>query len=493
MAPVVETVEKGEIVLREGQVVTEADLEKLEALGLREPNRDWRGVGGVALLVLALVGGLSAYVYFMTPSIITRERRLLLLAAVMVATVLAAKIVLPQRPMWVYVFPLPAVAMLLSTLLEVPLAVLVTAVLSVLVAHVAGGSLEVAAVGLVGGLVGAVAVWHRVRLPSYFGAGLLVALAQFAVIAAFHLFQRGEDLFFLGLTAFESLANGLISAALSLGTISAAGRIFGITTHFQLLELANPTQPLLRRLMMEAPGTYHHSIMVGNLAERAAEEVGADPLLVRVAAYYHDIGKLRRPYFFIENQSDGVNVHDALAPQASARIISAHVPDGLDLARKYRLPNRIAEMIPQHHGTRLVTYFYNRALQQGPADPAEFSYSGPKPQSKEGAILMLADGVEAAARASRDHSPEAIRDLVEKILMQRLAEGQLDDCDLTLRDLRRIEKAFVAILMGMYHPRIEYPEMPGREEHGPDGARSTQDTQTAAGRRDSGEEAGAES
>jgi putative nucleotidyltransferase with HDIG domain len=259
---------------------------------------------------------------------------------------------------------------------------------------------------------------------------------------------------------FETFVNGLGSAMLAAGGGILLGRLFGITTTWQLLELANPTHPLLRRLMSEAPGTYHHSLIVGNLAERSAEEVGADPLLARVAAYYHDVGKLRRPYFFVENQIDGVNAHQSLSPIESARIIAAHVTDGVELAERYGLPPRIREMIPQHHGTRLVSFFYQQATQDSNAEVRveDFTYAGPKPQSKEAAIVMLADSCEAAARASRDHSPDAIVALVEKIIIQRLSEGQLDECDLTLRDLQRIKQSFCTLLIGMYHPRIEYPD-----------------------------------
>jgi putative nucleotidyltransferase with HDIG domain len=293
---------------------------------------------------------------------------------------------------------------------------------------------------------------------------LLVAVAQIAVVVAFQLAQRGEDVRTLLTIAAFCVINGLVSAMLAVGATYVLGRMFGITTTMQLLELANPTQPLLRRLLMEAPGTYHHSIMVGNLGERAAEEVGADPLLVRVGAYYHDIGKLRRPYFFVENQAGGENVHETLEPEVSADIVRAHVRDGVELCEQYGVPPAVRELIPQHHGTRLVSFFYDQAVDaasstgQVSPDPQRFTYPGPRPQSKEGAILMLSDSVEAAARASRDHSAEAIGALVEKLVMGRVAEGQLDDCDLTLRDVQRIKDAFRAILIGMYHPRIEYPE-----------------------------------
>jgi cyclic-di-AMP phosphodiesterase PgpH len=460
VAPVQVTIESGEIVLREGEIVTSADLEKLEALGLRNPTADWRGAAAGAMLVFVLVAVLAGYVYAFQPAVMTRDKRLLLLSVVMIVVVLAAKLVVPGRPLWVYVFPLPAVAMLLATLLDARLAIFISGLLSVLVAYIGGGALEYAVMFIAACSAAAIAVWRRERGQAFFVAGVFAALAQFATVVTFMLANRADDWSLSVLIAFECLVNGLGSAILAAGGGILLGRLFGITTTWQLLELANPTHPLLRRLMNEAPGTYHHSLIVGNLAERSAEEVGADPLLARVASYYHDVGKLRRPYFFIENQADGVNAHDSLEPSESARIIAAHVTDGVELAERYGLPTRVRELIPQHHGTRLVSFFYDRAAHgwDGEARLEDFSYPGPKPQSKEAAIVMLADSVEAAARASRDHSPEAIRSLVDKIFLQRLSEGQLDECDLALRDLQRIKESFYTLLIGMYHPRIEYPE-----------------------------------
>lgn len=464
VAPVQVTVEKGETVLREGQVVTVADIEKLDLLGLRNPTTDWRQVGAAAAFAILTMSMLGAYIGAFLPNLATRDRGLGLIALLVIVTVLAAKVVLPTRPLLIYAFPLPAVAMLIATLIDGRLAIVVGALLGVLVGFVTGSSFEAATLALASGVVAAGAVWRRERLQVYFVAGLLVALAQMAVVVAFQLAQRGEDVQQLLMIAAFCVVNGLVSAMLAVGATYVLGRIFGITTTMQLLELANPTQPLLRRLLMEAPGTYHHSIMVGNLGERAAEEVGADPLLVRVGAYYHDIGKLKRPYFFVENQAGGENVHETLEPEVSADIVRAHVRDGVELCEQYGVPPTVRALIPQHHGTRLVSFFYDQAVDaahetgQLAPDPTRFRYPGPRPQSKEGAILMLADSVEAAARASRDHSAEAITALVEKLVMGRVAEGQLDDCDLTLRDVQRIKDAFRAILIGMYHPRIEYPE-----------------------------------
>lgn len=477
VAPVQVTVEIGQIVLREGEIVTAADLEKLEMLGLRNPSADWRGGAAGALLAVVLVAGLAAYVYAFQPALLARDKRLLLISLVMIVVVLAAKLVIPGRPLWIYVFPLPAVAMLLSTLLDARLSIFISALLAVLVAYIGGGQLEYAVMFIAACSAAAVAVWRKERGHAFFYAGGLAALAQLAVVGAFTLSGPEQDWVVLAfmpvpvfvIKAFECLANGFGSALLAAGGGILLGRLFGITTTWQLLELANPTHPLLRRLMSEAPGTYHHSLIVGNLAERSAEVIGADSLLARVASYYHDIGKLRRPYFFIENQADGLNAHDSLEPSESARIIAAHVPDGVDLALRHGLPARIREMIPQHHGTRLVSFFYQQASQSGDLEARiqDFTYPGPKPQSKEAAIVMLSDGVEAATRASKDHSPEAIGALVEKIVMERLAEGQLEECDLTLRDLQRIKESFGTLLNSMYHPRIEYPESPAEASPAP--------------------------
>jgi putative nucleotidyltransferase with HDIG domain len=464
VAPVQVTVEKGETVLREGQVVSAADIEKLDLLGLRSPTTDWRQVGAAGAFAFLTMSMLAAYIAAFQPTLAARERGLGLIALLVVVTVLAAKFILPTRPLLIYAFPLPAVAMLVATLIDGRLAIVVGALLGVLVGFVTGSSFEASTLALVTSIAAAGAVWRRERLQAYFVAGLLVALTQMAVVMAFQLAQRGEDVQTLLMIAAFCVVNGLVSAMLAVGATYVLGRLFGIATTMQLLELANPTQPLLRRLLMEAPGTYHHSIMVGNLGERAAEEVGADPLLVRVGAYYHDIGKLRRPYFFVENQAGGENVHETLEPEVSADIVRAHVRDGVELCEQYGVPPAVRALIPQHHGTRLVSFFYDQAVDaagavgQATPDPGRFRYPGPRPQSKEGAILMLADSVEAAARASRDHSAEAITVLVDKLVMGRVAEGQLDDCDLTLRDIQRIKDAFRAILVGMYHPRIEYPE-----------------------------------
>src|SRR5579859_3460996 len=456
VAPVVQTYQRGQTVIRDGQVVGPLDVEALEALGLRNPELDWRSVAAAGLLATSLIGVLAGFIWHFDRPLMYRDRRMILLAGLILVSTVAARMVIPGRPLWAFIFPLPAVS--------AQLALSVGVLLSILLAWIAGGSLEVGVIGLVGTMVGGLAVWRRERMIAYFVAGAEVAFAMMAAYVAFFLASRSDDLGLLSIVSFELLVNGVLSSLLAVGSFALLGRLFGILTTMHLLEMANPTQPLLRRLLMEAPGTYHHSIMVGNLAERAAEVIGADSLLVRVAAYYHDIGKLERPWAFIENQADALsNVHDTLDPVASAQVIAAHVTDGVKLAEKYGLPARIREMIPQHHGTRTISFFYQQASERTSetVDAALFTYPGPRPQSREAAILMLSDSTEAAARASRDHSREGIEDLVELIVRQRLEEGQFDDCNLTLRDLTRVKQSFVTLLTGIYHPRIPYPPTGG--------------------------------
>ncbi|MBV9600390.1 MAG: HDIG domain-containing protein [Chloroflexi bacterium] len=460
VAPVEQTYARGQTVVRDGQVVGPLEIEALEALGLRNPEVDWQGVAAAALLSFTLMGVLAAFIWNFDRPLLYRDRRVGLLAGLIVIATVAARMIIPGHPLWAYIFPLPAVSMLVAILLDAQLAVAVGIMLSILLAWIAGASLEIGVIALVGTMVGALAVWRKERLIAYFVAGGAVGLVMLAAYGAFFLAGRSDDYGMLSIVAFELVVNGVLSSLLAVGSFAVLGRMFGILTTVQLLELANPTQPLLRRLLMEAPGTYHHSIMVGNLAERAAEVIGADSLLVRVAAYYHDIGKLERPWAFIENQADtNANVHDTLDPQASAQVIAAHVTDGVKLAEKYALPPRIREMIPEHHGTRTISFFYQQAAERTSetVDAALFTYPGPRPQSREAAILMLSDSTEAAARAARDHSREAIEQLVERIIHQRLEEGQFDDCNLTLRDLTRIKQSFVTLLTGIYHPRIPYP------------------------------------
>ena len=327
---------------------------------------------------------------------------------------------------------------------------------------------------LVGGLAGIVAIRRGDRLQLFLQAGLALAVANILVVSTFALLGLHDARGLVELMG-AGLASAAGSAIAAVGTFAVLGSLFGILTVFQLLELANPSQPLLRRLLVETPGTYHHSLMVGNLAERAAEAIGADPLVTRVAAYYHDVGKLANPLAFIENQAGGENIHDQLDPAVSAQILKQHVAEGIDIAYRNKLPKPLIAFIPQHHGTAIMSYFYARARglaaepYGGPQTPdgakaaatvdeRKFRHAGPKPQTREAALIMLADGVEASVRSLASRDEPAIRAMVARIIDERLTDGQFDECDLTLRDIERIKEAFVGQLLGMYHQRIAYPQ-----------------------------------
>jgi hypothetical protein len=272
--------------------------------------------------------------------------------------------------------------------------------------------------------------------------------------------MNGFDIRVWAMNLFFILGSGIVSAIIAIGIMPIFEAIFHVLTPFKLLELSNPNRDILKRLMLEAPGTYHHSIMVGNLAETAAHDIGADSVLTRVSSFYHDIGKLERPYYFKENQIGNENPHDKLPPQISANILKQHVSYGLELADQIKLPKEIKAIIAEHHGSTIIQYFYHIEKQKNDdADTAPFKYPGPKPTTKEAVIVMLADSVEAAVRSLKDPTKEAVTELVNKIVSQKSAEDQLSDAPITLQELKIIKKSFVSVLSGIFHERIVYPEV----------------------------------
>ena len=456
------TVEQGEIIVREGDLITPLAWESLGQLGLRQVAIAWPAIGGNFLFSLMLVSVLVFYLYRLRPVILDDRRHLLILTLLLGLSFVGAKLMVPGQSLLGYLFPTAAISMLLASLIDLELALVVTALLSLSVGLMAGGSLGLAVYGTLGGALSALRLHRLDRLNAFLWAGLLATLSNLGVVLIFDLLEPANDLTGTLQRLAIAAANGGLSTSLTLGGFFVLTNLFGIVTTVQLLELARPTHPLLRELLLRAPGTYHHSLMVGNLAEQAAQAIGADALIVRVGAYYHDVGKIRRPYLFVENQQDGVNVHENMDPKTSARMVVAHVHDGLELARRYSLPGAVRDLIPQHHGTLIASYFYRQAQERAAGDVAQtdFTYSGPRPQTREAGILMLADGVEATVRAEHPTGREQIERITQRIIDARLAEGQLAETNLTLRDLALIRDAFVQVLEGMYHPRIRYPEEP---------------------------------
>ena len=461
VAPIHRTIREGESILREGEIATALALEALQVLGLLESEIDWQQIVGAMLLMAALVVSLSLYVAKGHSLLLFRPRREFLLLLVLLAVGVSAPLIVPGHTLIPYLFPVPAAAMVVAILVDADLAVIVSAVAAIIVGFDAGGSVELIVYTFIGSLVGALTIWRMEQLGAFVRATVYMALANWAVILGFRLHSHLYDPVGLFQLLISGLLNAILSSSLTFVAFAAIGRLFGIATSLQLLELARPTHPLFRQLLIKAPGTYHHSIIISNMAERAAEAIGADALLARVGSYYHDVGKLERPYFFAENQAEGDNPHDGLDPKTSADIIISHATDGLVLARKYRLPDRVCAFIPEHHGTTLVSYFYRRASQESEGEEIreeDFSYPGPKPQSRETAIVMLADSIEATVRANRPPTQAEMERIIRQVINDRLISGQLDECDLTLKDLDAIREAFISVLQGVFHPRIQYPE-----------------------------------
>jgi len=471
--PVTERILQGEVIVRGGTKLTAADLEKLQAFGLTEARPDLARLAGWFLLAGLLVGLLLAWVWRYRRGFWHRNNVLILVGlmlifAAFVLKLTAGRVALP------FVLPLASVGMLMAILLDAGVALVINAMVAVMAGAVYGSSLELAVYVFLGGFAGIVAIRRGDRLQTFLQAGVAVAVVNAAVVSIFSLLGERDLTGIVQLWGASAAAAGG-AAIVSAGSFAVLGSVFGIVTVFQLLELANPSQPLLRRLLVETPGTYHHSIMVGNLAERAAEAIGADPLITRVAAYYHDIGKIANPLAFIENQAGGENIHDQLEPEVSASLLKQHVADGIDLAYAARLPKSLIAFIPQHHGTAPMSYFVARARElaaapfggletadgrkaAGSIDTRRYRHAGPKPQSREAALIMLADSVEASVRSLSSRDENTIRAMVSRIVGERIEDGQFDECDLTLRDLELTKEAFIGQLLGMYHTRIAYPQ-----------------------------------
>lgn len=468
--PVQQRIMKGETILRPGERITRRHMDQLIALGLLQPRFDVFFF--LALLLLVGLGvawlGLSLQLYS-SPSAEGRRRWMLVATLLLLAGFL-------QQIRWPAYGSLGVMAILsggmVANLFLGPMVGLQVAFLLALLLGVA--SPEGAGLALQGGIGAGAGILATVRISKrshVVQAGALVTLSTVLVAWGLSLLERAPGPEMLARIGWAGL-NGMGSFFLLLALGPILERLFTMTTSFHLLELANPNEPLLRRLLAEAPGTYHASLIIGNLAEAAAEAIGADPLLTRAAAYYHDIGKLRRPYYFVENQFGEANIHERLSPAMSALVVKAHVKDGVEIAREYGLPQVIVDIIQQHHGTTLISFFYNQAVEQAlsqgqdpsAVDESQFRYDGPKPQSKEAALIMLADAVEATVRSMQKVTPAKIEKAVEAIFRARLEEGQLDECNLTLKDLSLVKQSFIKNLQGIFHSRIEYPEGKAKKE-----------------------------
>jgi putative nucleotidyltransferase with HDIG domain len=364
-----------------------------------------------------------------------------------------------------YLIVVPAASMLLTIIFDSRVAFYGTVTMAFLIAGIRGNDYSIALGSLVAGALGAYTVRDIRNRTQIFRSLIFIFIGYSLTIIALAL-ERYESFNTVTAELTFALANAVISPVLTYGLLIFFERIFKVTTDLTLLELSDFNHPLLRLLSEKAPGTFHHSMTIGNLAEAAADAVGADSILARVGAYYHDIGKMEKPEYFVENQVSLTNRHTRLRPRMSALIISSHVKEGIELGRQYGLPQKVLDFIPQHHGTTRMSFFFDKALKQAAArkNPKDivreedFRYPGPKPQSKETGIVMLADSVEASTRSIKEMTSQKLEFAIENMIKQRFVEGQLDECELTLRDLTKIKEAFLKILTGIHHQRIAYPE-----------------------------------
>ncbi len=417
----------------------------------------------LSLIIPLLIFFLGVHLFFFKKA---NPRLFLHLALLLALLVFAAHILKPYSVVAHFYLPVAAIGMLTMLLFnDVQVSFMMVFLSATLGGIILGFGLNEMLIFFLGGLAGAYKVRDARTRGVLIEAGIFVSIIQ--VICAL-LINPTVNKDILAHVLQPLAVNGLICAFVVMATSKIFETIFGEITNFTLLELSDSSHPLLKRMVVEAPGSYHHSLIVSNLAEAAAEAIDAHSLLVRVGAYYHDIGKMVSPQYFTENQMVISNKHDEIEPSISRLLILNHIKEGVELGRQYHLNQRIIDFIPEHHGTSLMRYFYQKALLEGEPEGLEekdYRYPGPKPQSKETAIVLLADSVEAATRVLDEHTPQRIEDLVRKIINNKFIDGQLDECNLTLREIDTIASVFVRVLGAMYHSRVKYPEKPNENLH----------------------------
>jgi putative nucleotidyltransferase with HDIG domain len=478
IAPVEVPIKAGTFIVHRGEEVTPAMVAQLAALrNLQKPYSILAQFTGFFVFIAISLYGLWRYFSFYQDRHRNVRHQMALIFSVLAAVFLVIRlltglvdILSEHMPVEVlrgpnhlyYMIPFAFGAILITLLVDLNLGVIT----SMLVAALTGlfyGDIYIEVYALLGSLASVYSVRHYKDRAAILKAGLAVGVVNLlGILGIDFLRQMPVTLAGVSLQVALGCISGALAAALASILLPTLESLFKITTDIRLLELTNLNAPILRRLSVEAPGTYHHSLMVGTLAEAAAETIGANSLLVRVGAYYHDLGKMLKPEYYVENQSFGINKHEALTPNMSCLIIASHVKDGLELAKEMRLAPDISDLIPQHHGTRIMTYFYRKALDANNGknqeiDEVDYRYPGPKPQTKEAAILMLADSVEAASRTLTEPSPAQIQGMIDRLVDSILADNQFNECDITLREIGLVKESFLKILTGLYHRRLDYP------------------------------------
>jgi len=452
------TYKKGSLFLSKGATLTDKQYEVLKNGGVIIDN-EWDNITmtlGLVLMLLILWSVLHIYLSFFEKDVLSSTKNYGILMSLFITFFLSASFFHEISP---YLIPIPAFSILASIMITPTVAINFGIGLLILIAMWTGMDAYTMIAYLLAILITRGLVKNIKQRSQVAGIGLYVSLIFILFTLTQGLINK-TDIEQLPYNILFSAANGVLSAILSIGIMPFFESFFDVLTPFKLLELSNPNRPLLKRLLIEAPGTYHHSILVGNLAETAAHDIGANSLLTRVASFYHDVGKLERPYYYKENQVGHENPHDKLPPQVSANFIKNHMSYGIELLEKNKLPHEIIDVIKAHHGTSLIKYFYHREQVNNPdVDISKFLYTGPKPDSKEAVILMLADSIEAAVRSVEDPTQESISSLIDKIIGQKIAENQFSHADLTFKELEAIKASFMSVLSGIFHERIAYPEV----------------------------------
>jgi len=470
--PVYFQVKRGEVILRAGDRVREDHLAIINALRkVQERSHVISILIGMCLLTFLLLASIYQFATKNIRKVAFSQKDMLFFSTALVATVAILKLFLMITDVlgtaflslpssaYLYLFPIAAGAMLVRIVINSEVAIIFSLLVAYFSAVMMGNQLSLFIFAFVGSIIGAHKVAQCEQRTVILKAGLMVGAANALMIFSYTLLSGNPFKMTLIADLLFGFLGGILASILLLGITPIVESLFRYTTDIKLLELANMDNLLIKDLILQAPGTYHHSVIVGSLAEAAAKAVSANPLLSRVSAYYHDIGKLKKPLYFIENAGGGENKHDHLTPTMSSLILLSHIKDGLELARENRLGERVAHIIQQHHGTSLISYFYQKAKEQAsePLNEEDFRYPGPKPQTKEAGLVMLADAVEASSRALSDPNPSRIKSLVQRIINDVFLDGQLEECELTLKDLHKIEDSFTHILTAIFHQRIDYP------------------------------------
>jgi hypothetical protein len=466
--PIIRSFISGETLVRRGQIIQDLEWEAMQRYGLIQasnPTKDLSAAAVLTVLFALLVG-----IFFKTQEESSQFslKAIFLIALTFILFLAAGRFIGADRTVMPYVFPIVAFSLTLSIIFNFKIALLFAVILGIMTAYNMPYGFNLAVFYIIPAIFGMLALGKARRIAAFFISGIVIGVVGIAIIFGFRLPDPSSDWIGIATLSGASLINGVAAAGTTLLLQYVFSQVLGFTTALQLLDTSRPDHPLLQQMLRNAPGSYQHSLQVANLAEQAAEAIGADGLLVRVGAIYHDCGKSKNPQFFIENLVQGeTNPHDQIDPVISAQTIISHITDGVELAKKYRLPNRIIDFILEHHGTMYTHYQYSQAVKeagdQEKVDKSLFTYPGPRPQSRETALLMLADGTEARARAEVPKDEEELRSLIDVVFNFYEQNNQLDDTNLTLKDLQEAKDSFFRTLMGTYHPRVKYPALPEKQ------------------------------